>query len=93
MYEWYAHPGGWGPGGWGAGGWIWIAWMVLFWGGLLVAAIYFLRYRRSGPAPDSTGSAETMLAERYARGEIDAEEYRRRQAVLREHRSGSGPGS
>jgi putative membrane protein len=87
MYEWYGHPGGWGPGG-----WIWIAWMVLFWGGLLVAAIYLIRHRRPASALDATGSAETVLAERYARGEIDTEEYRRRQGVLREHRGGSGPG-
>jgi putative membrane protein len=75
---WYAHPGGWGPGG-----WIWFAWMILFWGGLLVTAAYFIRHRR--PVPAATGSAEMFLAERYARGEIDTDEYRRRQAVLREH--------
>ena len=75
---WYAHHGGWGPGG-----WIWITWMILFWGSLLVAAVYFIRHRR--PPTAATGTAETFLAERYARGEIDTDEYRRRQAVLREY--------
>ena len=75
---WYTHHGGWGPGG-----WIWITWMILFWGSLLVAAVYFIRHQR--PSPATTGTAETFLAERYARGEIDTDEYRRRQAVLREH--------
>lgn len=74
---WYAHHGGWGPGG-----WIWVAWMILFWGGLLIAGVCFFRQRR--PALAAAGSAETFLAERYARGEIDTDEYRRRQAVLRE---------
>jgi putative membrane protein len=86
MYWWYGHHGGWGPGG-----WIWIAWMVLFCGALLVTAIYFLRHRRA--VPSATGSAETVVAERYARGEIDAEEYRRHQDVLRERPGSSGPGS
>lgn len=78
MIAWYGHPG------WGAWGWTWIAWMVLFWGGLVAAAIYLIRRRR--PASAATDPAEMVLAERYARGEIDADEYRRRQAVLREHR-------
>jgi putative membrane protein len=91
MIAWYGHPGweGWGPGG-----WIWIVAMVLFWGGLLTAAVYLIRRR---PAPAATGGADTgpaemALAERYARGEIDAEEYRRRLAVLRERRD-QWPGS
>lgn len=39
-------------------------------------------------APDHGPSAEQILGERYARGEIDEEEYRRRLATLR----GSPPG-
>lgn len=84
MIAWYGH--GWGA--WGPGGWIWIAWMILFWGGLLAATIYLIRHRH--PAPEATSPAEMLLAERYARGEIDAEEYRRRQAVLREHPGSTG---
>jgi len=97
MIAWYGHPGWWyghpGWSGWGPGGWIWIVSMVLFWGSLLAVAVYLIR-RRPAPAGMSgagTGPAEMTLAERYARGEIDAEEYRRRQAVLRE-RQDEGPG-
>ena len=80
--------------GWGPGGWIWIAAMVLFWAGLLAATVYLIR-RRPAPAATGgagTGPAETALAELYARGEIDADEYRRLQAVLREQHD-QGPGS
>src|SRR5262249_28367198 len=42
----------------------------------------------SGPVPPATGSAEAALAERFARGDIDADEYRDRLAVLREHLDG-----
>jgi putative membrane protein len=93
MIAWYGHPG-WGH--WGPGGWIWIALMVLFWGSVLAGAAYLI-WRRPAPAAPAatsgfgTGPAEMTLAERYARGEIDAEEYRRRQAVLRE-RHDYGPG-
>ncbi|MEU9129520.1 SHOCT domain-containing protein [Kitasatospora sp. NPDC048540] len=38
------------------------------------------------PAAVPAPAAEQLLAERYARGEIDDEEYRRRLDVLRQHR-------
>ena len=47
----------------------------LFWLLVLGGAFYLLSKRPKGP--------ERMLAERYARGEIDEEEYRERLAVLR----------
>jgi putative membrane protein len=75
-WHWYAHDG--------LGPWLWIPWMVLFWGALLATGVYFMRRR---PTTDAGPSAEEVLAERFARGEIDAEEYRRRQAVLRERRT------
>jgi len=77
-WYWHAHDGG-------PGLWLWITWMVLFWGGLLAAGVYFIRRR---PTRASAGpSAEEVLAERYARGEIDAEEYRQRRVVLEEHQN------
>jgi putative membrane protein len=88
MIAWYGHPG-WD--GWGPGGWIWIAAMVLFWAGLLAATVYLIRRRPAPAATGGAGPAETALAELYARGEIDADEYRRRQAVLREQHA-LGPG-
>ncbi len=37
----------------------------------------------AGAAASAPGGPESVLAERYARGEIDEEEYRRRLATLR----------
>jgi putative membrane protein len=62
--------------------------MILFWG-LLIAIILFA-VRAFTRVPDqgdrSSGpSAEELLAERFARGEIDDEEYRQRLSTLRAH--------
>jgi putative membrane protein len=80
MMAWYWHAHGAGPGL-----WLWIWWMVLFWGALAAGVVYFIRRRPT--RVDGGPSAEDVLAERYARGEIDAEEYRQRRMVLREQHS------
>jgi len=59
--------------------------MVLLWGALLAGGVYVLR--RRPPRADAGPSAEDVLAQRYARGEIDADEYRQRLIVLREQHS------
>jgi putative membrane protein len=58
--------------------------MVLFWGALIATGVYFIR----GRPTHSTGgpSAEDVLDERFARGEIDEDEYRKRKVVLGERR-------
>lgn len=68
--------------------------MLLFWvmltTGVVLAIVWILRSTRptaasssaSGPAPPATTSAEQILAERLARGEIDTEEYRARVEAL-----------
>ena len=66
--------------------------MVLFWGAVIFGIVMLVRYfGRSGQPPaeprppqsaESPQSPERLLAQRFARGEIDAEEYRRRLAVL-----------
>jgi putative membrane protein len=64
--------------GWHGGPWFLL--FPLFWIGLLVGAWFLFRRR------DERGrghSAEEILGERYARGEITAEEYRQRREVLR----------
>lgn len=70
--------------------------MVLFWGLIILAVIALVRYL--GRTSGSRGSAraggslpEQVLAERFARGEIDEEEYRARLTVLRGGSSASGP--
>ena len=65
--------------GWGAGPWFLL--FPLFWLTVVVLAIVFTR-RRWGHARD--GSAEALLGERYARGEITEEEYRQRRSVIRD---------
>jgi putative membrane protein len=77
---------------------MWVG-MVAFWG-LLIWAIYALvtgATRR--PSPDSRsedsrgGDARRILDERLARGEIDADEYRRLRDVLASGEASSPAGS
>ncbi|MER7010257.1 SHOCT domain-containing protein [Saccharopolyspora sp. NPDC000359] len=75
---------GYGPSMWGMA--VMAVSTVLFWALIIVAIIALVRYLgRSGRGEQSTASAEQILAERYARGEIDDEEYRRRLQALSEH--------
>lgn len=71
--------------GWDMTGWGW-AWMSLVMGSsvLVVVLLALALFRGSGPATRRDRSEEPaeILAERYARGEIDEEEYRRRRGVL-----------
>ena len=79
----------WYGGGWG--GWIMMTvLMLLFWGGLLTAIVLAARSfgtdSRSRSGPTVSPRADELLSERFARGEVDEEEFRRRMALLREHR-------
>ena len=74
-----------GMGGWGVV--LMIVSSVLFWGLIVAGIVALVRYSGRG-APQGGSAAETatpeqVLAERYARGEIDEEEYTRRLQVLR----------
>ena len=56
---------------------------LLFWAVLIVGIIALVRYLGgSGSLSRARPSPEQVLAERFARGEIDEEEYRRRLAIL-----------
>ena len=91
---------GWGGGndwmwnggyhGWGWGGWILTAVvLVVFFALLITAGVWAVRYLGGGGGHRSSASgrgAEDVLAERFARGEIDDEEFRTRVTLLREHR-------
>jgi putative membrane protein len=63
--------------------------MVLFWGLVIGAMLVLVRYLGGSPQgglrpPDGGRSrAEELLAERFARGEIDDGEYTRRLELLR----------
>ena len=77
--------------------WLWLvgmAMMLLFWGGVIWAVIGLVRRSNGGvppagqpthlgPPPAARVSAEEILAERLARGEIDPDEYRHRLEALR----------
>jgi putative membrane protein len=63
--------------------------MLVFWGVLIAAGLALFRawgrYQEAGPGRGLAPSdAERILAERFARGEIDEAEYRARSAALRE---------
>jgi putative membrane protein len=79
-------------GGWSVLGILWMLVPLLFWGGLLaviVWAILRITANRQGDAGVGTGedSAEEILRQRFARGEIEAEEYESSLATLRGERT------
>jgi putative membrane protein len=70
---------GWGPGS-HVGGWLWpiipLLWLVA------IGLIVWLGARRRPTTPDPMDRARQILAERYARGDLTADEYRERQDNL-----------
>ncbi len=71
-----------GMGGWGFA--LMAINMILFWTLVITGVVALIRYLGRGTQgrPGATGP-EQLLAERFARGEIDEEEYQRRLQVLR----------
>lgn len=68
--------------GMGWGGWVlMVVAMILFWGIVVVGVIALFRQSRTDGPTAQRGPRE-VLDERFARGEIDAEEYRARKAIL-----------
>ncbi|WP_327265790.1 SHOCT domain-containing protein [Streptomyces sp. NBC_01232] len=84
---WYDH----GMGGWG---WVAVSLSILLMALAVAAVVVLLRSVDrfpSGPSqPPAAPSAEQVLAERFARGEIDEEEYEQRLTALRAHGPGQG---
>lgn len=70
MHDWWSH--GWWP----LGGLIWLAFLALVIVGLVTATRWLLG--GSGGDRRTTSSALTILEERYARGEINREEFEQR---------------
>jgi putative membrane protein len=70
-------------------GWGWAAMtisMILFWGLLILGGVLLVRTLNrpsSNPEAAPRPMPDQVLAERFARGEIDEEEYRRRLDALR----------
>jgi len=88
------HDGYWHDGM-GNGNWSWIVMailMVAFWGGLVWIGVTLVKRNHHAPsfqgpmasaAPAPRPSAEEVLADRLARGDIDPDDYRQRLAALR----------
>ncbi len=77
MYGWYGNGGG-------IGTWVVMAlMMLLFWGGLVAIVILLVRGSHSSNGTNSHHDAERILDERFARGEIDGDDYVARRAALR----------
>jgi putative membrane protein len=84
MMFWYGN----GMAGWGYA--LMTVSMVLFWALVIAAVVVLVRYLRRDTQPTLTSppqrhTPEHVLAERFARGDIDDEEYRRRLDTLRAH--------
>lgn len=62
--------------------------MVLFWALLILGIVLLgrLLWRRTNGAPSGRSDALSILGERFARGEIDREEYQERRSVLQARR-------
>ena len=86
----YYWPGPWQHMMWGYGGWGMFPMMLLFFGLFFVAMFFFARgcmggMRRWGPSHswgDPTHSALQILNERFAKGEIQKEEYNERKTAI-----------
>ena len=83
MGEWY---------GWELGRWLAMGAMMLFVFGVLIGLVVWLAYwlRPRDVVPDTVQLAESLLAERFARGEIDAQEYVQGRELLHVHLVGQG---
>ena len=82
---------GWGNGG-GWGGIVMGVLMVVLVVAVIVAIVFAVRYlsgsgslhHRGDPGPEGM-RAEDRLTDRFARGEIDEDEFRQRMTLLQEH--------
>ncbi|MEX1172061.1 MAG: SHOCT domain-containing protein [Chloroflexota bacterium] len=71
MWDWTGHMDGW----W----WLAVPLMIAFWSLVVWGVVTLVRGRDRGAAD----RAEDILAERFARGELDETEYRRRRDLVR----------
>jgi putative membrane protein len=75
---------GWGTPGWGPG--FGIVFMILFWGLIIFGIVAIVKWL-AGTSANAGGalppkSARQILDERYARGEIDRDEYEQKRRDL-----------
>lgn len=70
-------------GDWSGWDFLWMSlMMIVFWGGLLWLIVYVVRQFSAPKETSGTRSAVEVLEERFARGEIDEDEYQDRRRIL-----------
>ena len=67
--------------GWHDTPWMWVS-MIAFWSGLAVLMFFAVTAMSKGRAERSGPQPSEILSQRYARGEMTAEEYRERRETL-----------
>ncbi len=79
----------WNHSGWGFGGWLAMGLMMgVLWGLLVALAVWLVHSLRNKPVsprggqPRGTDLAQSLLAQRFARGEIDQEEFTQQRKLL-----------
>jgi len=76
MMNWYGHGmGAWGP--------LVMFPMLVFWAVLIGGVVLLARRPHDHRPPPRPDTAERLLAERFAQGQIDDDEYQRRLLLLR----------
>ncbi len=90
LAQWGGHGWGMGPGmmGWGYGtGWFGMIIMAAFWIAIIVGIVFLIRWlvistRTGGQGASSVDSPLEILKRRYARGEINKEEFEEKKKDL-----------
>ncbi len=70
-------------GGGGAGWWVWGILMMILMLGIVALVVWLIVRSTHVHWPSQSSSAREILSERFARGEIDADEYHDRLSKLR----------
>jgi len=79
-WHWEMHPMWWM---WGAGGLVMMLVMLVFWGVVLAGVVLAIRWLAGQGERSRSDRALDVLRERYARGEIDKDEFEVKQRDLR----------
>jgi len=81
--------GGMGPGmmNWGYGGWFMSIINIIFWVAVIIGIFYLIKFlsssaKQSGQETKKSDSALDILRERYAKGEINKEEFEEKKKIL-----------
>jgi putative membrane protein len=78
-WRWDMHPMWWMWGAWGIG---MMLFLLLFWGLVITGIIFGIRWLAGAGRPSTSDRALEILRERYARGEINKEEFEARKRDL-----------